>query len=262
MSISAELEKAIDVFAGRASILVALDFDGPLAPIVSQPGQARAIPEALAAIGRLNGQPGVRVAIVSGRSLGNLDEVGQMPAGVLLVGSHGVEARLDEGGDDFALTDTEQRAMDAILAGMRAVEKAWPGTRIETKPAGYTLHHRGLDEATQEGSTADIVSRVEALPEELRATVTFRRGKAVEEFSVRNATKGDAINRLREYTGADAVFYTGDDVTDEDAFAVLKSGDVSVKVGDGETRAEFRVEGAPEVAEILNRIAEHRPVAA
>ena len=63
------------------------------------------------------------------------------------------------------------------------------------------------------------------------------------EFSVRSTTKGEAVEHLRRYTGADAVFYAGDDVTDEDAFAALLPHDVGVKSGEGPTEAAFRVAG-------------------
>jgi trehalose 6-phosphate synthase/phosphatase len=78
------------------------------------------------------------------------------------------------------------------------------------------------------------------------------------EFSVRSSTKGDALAKLREYTGADRVFYAGDDVTDEDAFAVLRNDDIGLKIGQGATLAGHRVRSPKEVAEVLVRIAAFR----
>ncbi len=53
---------------------------------------------------------------------------------------------------------------------------------------------------------------------------------------MRTTTKGEAIEHLRRYTAADAVFFAGDDVTDEDAFAALIPDDVGVKSGPGRHR--------------------------
>ncbi len=85
-----------------------------------------------------------------------------------------------------------------------------------------------------------------------------RGGKDILEFAVRHVTKGDAVDRLRELRGADAVFFAGDDVTDEDAFAVLRDGDVGVKVGAGETRAGFRVTDPAALTDVLKQLARLR----
>jgi trehalose 6-phosphate phosphatase len=78
------------------------------------------------------------------------------------------------------------------------------------------------------------------------------------EFSVRGETKGDAVEHLRAYTSANAVFYAGDDVTDEDAFAALGPDDLGLKSGAGETIASHRVAGPHQVAQVLALLAEFR----
>ncbi|HEY5231196.1 MAG TPA: trehalose-phosphatase, partial [Galbitalea sp.] len=82
--------------------------------------------------------------------------------------------------------------------------------------------------------------------------------KNVLEFSVRTDTKGDALEHLRAYTSANAVFYAGDDVTDEDAFAALGPDDFGLKSGVGETVAAHRVAGPLQVAQVLALLAEFR----
>ena len=82
-----------------------------------------------------------------------------------------------------------------------------------------------------------------------------RLGKNVIEFSVRSTTKGEAVEHLRRYTRASAVFYAGDDVTDEDAFVALRADDLGVKSGDGATAADHRVGGPAEVAAVLTLLA-------
>jgi trehalose 6-phosphate phosphatase len=75
---------------------------------------------------------------------------------------------------------------------------------------------------------------------------------------VRSTTKGEALEHLRRYTAADAVFYAGDDVTDEDAFAALMPDDLGVKSGPGATEAAFRVAGPDEIALVLSTLATFR----
>ncbi len=81
-----ELVGAVREIARVKRLLVALDFDGTLAPAVDDPEQARAVPEARAAVLALLELPGTRVALVSGRSLRSLERVSGLPDSVLLVG--------------------------------------------------------------------------------------------------------------------------------------------------------------------------------
>ncbi|MCW5944629.1 MAG: trehalose-phosphatase, partial [Cryobacterium sp.] len=69
---------------------------------------------------------------------------------------------------------------------------------------------------------------------------------------------GGAIQILRARSRADSVLFIGDDVTDEDGFAVLTEGDLGVKVGSGETSAEFRIEDPSEVEELLSALVRER----
>ena len=68
-------------------------------------------------------------------------------------------------------------------------------------------------------------------------------------------TKGDALARLRRDLGARALFYAGDDVTDERAFRSLHPDDVTVRVGAGETAARFRVDDPDGLAAVLLALA-------
>ena len=125
---------------------------------------------------------------------------------------------------------------------------------VEPKPAGYALHTRLATERSSR--IAHLVAVAELRAEAPGATV--RLGKNVIEFSVRSTTKGEAVEHLRRYTRATAVFYAGDDVTDEDAFTALGPGDLSLKSGSGRTVAAHRVPGPAEVAAVLARLASLR----
>jgi trehalose 6-phosphate phosphatase len=88
--------------------------------------------------------------------------------------------------------------------------------------------------------------------------VFLKTGKRVLETSVVNASKGEGLTFLRQITGATAVLFAGDDVTDEDALGRLEPGDVGVKVGLDFTQAEFRVEAPAHVAELLEALLQER----
>jgi trehalose-phosphatase len=88
--------------------------------------------------------------------------------------------------------------------------------------------------------------------------VGVKHGKDVLELTVVDTDKGTALRRLRQALGVDAVLFVGDDLTDEDAFAVLDEHDVGVKVGDGPTVAAFRVPDVDTVAALLTELSVRR----
>ena len=245
------LRDALARLARTDRLLVALDFDGTLAPEVDDPSTARATPEARAAVGRLIGLPATRVAMVSGRSLADLERVARFGDEVLLVGSHGIELRLDEPDDVIALDAEERAQLDVLEAVLGQVADTLDDVRLEQKPAGFALHTRLAGE--RQSRVAHLVALGEVEAEAPDAKV--RLGKNVIEFSVRTTTKGEAVEHLRRYVRATAVLYAGDDVTDEDAFAALGDGDLGLKSGAGETVAAFRVAGPAEVAQALAELA-------
>lgn len=248
------LDEALRELARVKRLLVALDFDGTLAPEVDSPERARALPEAHDAVLALDGMPGTRVALVSGRAIGSLIEVSDLPDTVLLVGSHGIELRLDDPDAQVSLDTAEIEQVEVLHEVLGEVADEFDQVWLESKPAGFALHTRL---ATEENSRlAHLVALSEAQAE--IENLTVRKGKNVLEFAVRSTTKGEAVEHLRRYTAADAVFYAGDDVTDEDAFAALLPHDVGVKSGAGETEAAFRVGGPEEIAVVLSTLAGYR----
>lgn len=235
-------------------LLVALDFDGTLAPEVDSPEQARALPEARDAVLRLNALGSTRVALVSGRALRSLIHVSQVPDDVLLIGSHGIELRLDDPDARLALDTAELERVDVLEDVLSRVADSIDDVWLEAKPAGFALHTRL---ATEENSRLAHLVALRDTAAELD-DLTIRRGKNVLEFAVRSTTKGEAIEHLRRYTAADAVLFAGDDVTDEDGFAALQPHDIGIKVGPGETAAGYRVAGPEEISVALTSLATFR----
>jgi trehalose 6-phosphate phosphatase len=254
LGLGRELVGSLREIARVSRLLVALDFDGTLAPEVDDPEQARALPEAKSAVMSLLELPNTRVALISGRSLASLEAVTGLPDSALLVGSHGIEIRLDHPEDTVSLDTTELRQVDVLNEVLGEVADSFDHVWLESKPAGFALHTRL---ATDHNSrVAHLVALSEATAEVDNLKV--RHGKDVLEFSVRGTTKGDAVEHLRGYTKASAVFYAGDDVTDEDAFAALGPDDFGLKSGPGETIAAHRVQGPKQVAQVLALLAEFR----
>ena len=253
-AIERALDGALQRLAAADVLLVALDFDGNISVHVDDPEAAGPIPEAAEAIESLSALRDTSVALVSGRAIESLVAVSGAGDHILLAGSHGAEYRMEVGAPPLSLSTEELADVERLGIILHDVASRHPGTAVETKPAGHALHLRNADDEVALDAQHDVRRRVLAeLP-----GVTARPGKDVEEFSILGATKGDAIERIRAHVGATGTFYSGDDLTDEDAFRALHDGDVGVKVGPGDTLAPFRVPAPMDVAVVLTRLAELR----
>lgn len=242
------LDRALAEFARVPRVLLAVDFDGTLAPFVTDPTTARAVPGSLEAVRRAAGLPGVTAAVVSGRDLATLERVTGLHEDepVVLIGSHGAEVR----GGAGPLTAERATALARVTADLEAVARDHRPARIEHKVTAVALHTRGLPEAVAAPALAaarEVATR--------HTGVDVLAGKDVVELSVVEASKGAALLALAAARGAEATAYLGDDVTDERAFAVLApdAGDVTVKVGEGDTAARFRVPDIASVVGVLER---------
>ncbi|OZM82670.1 trehalose-phosphatase [Pseudonocardia sp. MH-G8] len=246
-----DLDAAARELARVPRLLVALDFDGVLAPIVDVPSQARPLPATAAAIDALAALPDTTVALLSGRGLADLAAVSGFGRPIRLVGSHGGEF---DDGDASSLLDHAQRdRLERLAAELRELVAGEPGVTLEDKPAGVAVHVRN---APPEVGTR-VLDAVRAGPA-ARHGVAVTPGKAVLDLSVVTMDKGAALEVLRERADAGAVLFAGDDVTDETAFARLRPGDVGVKVGPGDTAAEHRVDGPPDVGALLELLVQQR----
>ena len=246
--LDAGLREALAAVAAVGTLLVACDVDGTLAPIVDHPSDAVPDVDALKALTALAALPRTTVALVSGRPLLDLRTMTALGPEILLVGSHGAEH-----GDYVSVPPARALVLEQVLRDVRVIADGVPGVLLEEKAdrrrgARAQREPRGCRTGHLRGGRGPV----------LAPGVRTTHGKEVVELSVVDADKGRALDRLRADTGADAVVYAGDDVTDEWAFARLDAPDVSIKVGPGETGARFRVAATGSMLPLLRLLVDAR----
>jgi trehalose-phosphatase len=238
------LRAAIGRIARAPQLLVASDYDGVLAPIVEDPNKAVPLPEAVAAIRALAALPQTTVAVVSGRALRDLATLSRLPSEVYLIGSHGSEFDV---GFVESLDPVMVELHDRLVAELRAITRNKSGVRLEIKPASVAVHTR----TAPRDVAYSVIEAVRSGPATWSG-VTVTEGKEVIELAViTNKNKGTAVDALRTQHSASAVLFMGDDVTDENAFKVLHGPDVGIKIGPGETAAQYRVADPVEAVRAL-----------
>ena len=229
------LHQAVAELMRHKRVLVGVDFDGTLAPLVRHPDDARPEPRAIAAIQNLIDRDRVHVVVISGRAHTDLTaRIGDLP-GALLIGEHG-----NDMGQPFEIPQVLADARSFVVR----LHEQFPTAAIEQKPRSVTFHTRNLDDDDKAEVRDAMVKWATG-----RESMLLLEGKEVFELTVATKTKGDAIAELA--VGMDGTLFIGDDVTDETVFRKLGVNDVSVKVGDGPTEAEYRVSGVAEVVELL-----------
>ena len=251
-----DLRIALRAFGARDRVLVAVDFDGTLAPLVSDPLHATAVPGGLEVLRDAATLAGVTAAVVSGRDLATLEMLTAIGPddGVILVGSHGAQTtRADRAARVATAGTTSRDEAEAALLGtvreeLESIRSRYPAVRLEHKPSAVALHTRDVEPPTAEAATRAANEAARRHP-----GVHLIPGKEVVELSVSQADKGTALADLALASRSSATLYVGDDATDERAFAALHptSGDVTIKVGAGETVALHRVPDPEAVVELL-----------
>lgn len=201
-----------------------LDLDGTLFELVDSPEDVRADHRTRALIGQLLQHMNGRVAVVSGRSLAQIDDMlGDAARALWISGSHGCENRWD------GVTQSPPRpaALDDIAASFRDFARDGPGVLVEQKSLGVALHYRMAPEA--EASALALAQELAGLHD-----LYLQHGKSMVELRVGSANKGSAIRAMMAHprlAGTTPVF-AGDDVTDEPGFAaVLDLGGHGILVG-------------------------------
>lgn len=228
-----------------------LDMDGTLIEIAETPDGIVVDETLLGLVWRLHRVCGGAVALVSGRSLADLDRrVGAQRGefALAMAGQHGLERR---SGSGRVLTQgAPSAAKDKIALHFAPVVARYPGLRLEDKGLTLAIHYR------QAPQLASFVHRtLRNLLKGQKDGLYLQKGKRVVEVKPAGFDKGSAIAEYMKeapFEGRRPVF-VGDDVTDEHGFAVVNRLDgVSVKVGPGTTTARYRL---PDVAAVRDWLA-------
>lgn len=236
----AENQDPPEVDPGAAAFF--LDFDGTLVGIAPRP-DAVAVPQRLPGLlDLLHDATGGALAVVSGRTLAELEDYLPSFPGAL-VGSHGAERR--------GVASPEPPAgLAALQSDLRRAAEA-EGLLCEIKARGGALHFREVPERAAAARAA-----AEALAASYAGFVV-QPAKMAFELKPADATKDAAVAALMAdggFAGRRPV-YVGDDATDEPAMAwVLAEGGLAVKVGEGDSVAPLRLAGPDAVLDWLERL--------
>jgi len=227
-----------------SNVVVAFDYDGTLAPIVKNPSRARMRPTTRALFQQVAER--YPCVVISGRSQKEvLKLLGEIPV-LAVAGNHGLEPWQGESPYEDVVAGWKPHLTKA-LAGIA-------GVKIEDKRFSLAIHYRAA--RAKQRAVAAIHAAAEAL-----ADVRLVGGKQVVNLIPLGApNKGTALERLRKRLHCDTAIYVGDDVTDEDVFALEGPGLLGVRVGaHRSSQAAYYLRDQRQIDALLRALLEARP---
>lgn len=212
------------------------DIDGTLLDFAARPSGVKLDAELRDLIERLYRAAGNAVALISGRSIRDVDRLfphAQLP----VAGQHGTERRDAEGRVSQHAFPVER--LGVARARLAEAVARHPELWIEDKGLSLALHYRGAPRLAAHAHRLMAKVQTEAGP-----AFCLQAGKRIVELKPAGRDKGVAVQEFMQeapFRGRVPVF-VGDDVTDEYGFKMVnRLGGHSVKVGPGPTEARWRV---------------------
>jgi trehalose 6-phosphate phosphatase len=195
---------------------ILLDIDGTLLDLMPTPREVWVPPGLAKTLDRLLVRTNGALALVSGRSLNDIDLI-FAPEQFPVVGGHGAEMRIDPENESVA---SHAPPMDKELKRrLAAIAKLSPGILLEDKGYSLALHYRLAPHAEKAIYAAVSLIRAD-LP---NAPIEVLPGKCVCEIKHSGFTKATGVRELMThgpFKGRRPLFI-GDDVTDETVFGIM-----------------------------------------
>lgn len=226
--------------------LFLLDYDGTLVPFTSNPKKSTPSQQLLDSLVKLAQHPSNIVVVISGRSKEFLDKY-LSNKNVFLISNHGLSGTYPDAKWKKYANSVSHWKNDVIKLFQLF---SLPGSIIEEKDNSVAWHYRKV-------SLPGITEWKNSLVKSLQKFVTngnceILQGDCVVEIKPANYNKGIISERIISETRPDFILALGDDITDETIFNILKTDDISIKVGHKETNAKYFIQCQTQVMSLID----------
>ena len=243
--LSAEGRAELDAFAS-GNVLLGFDYDGTLAPIATTPSRAAMASSTHALLMEVSRR--YPCAILSGRSRADvIGFVKELPL-LRIVGNHGLEQEAPPKGSSRAQVAQWLRK---LAPRCREIEGAW----IEDKQWSLAVHYRDAERPAQ------ARKQILAAGKDLHGARVLHGKKVVNFVPEGAANKGAALSEVRRQLACDSAIYIGDDITDEDVFAMEQPGVLlAIRVGRSrKSSARWCLQRQADIDRLLDLLLQLRP---
>lgn len=229
--------------------LVLLDYDGTLVRFFPKPEMARPDQKIKDLLSRITHDSKTTVAIVSGRDHITMDKwFGDLP--LTLIAEHGAFIKQTQWKSQVVSAPAWKGDVKAMITRFA---EAHQGSFIEEKPLGIVWHYRNMDEQAGFDASKSLMAQLKSYLMDAKAVVLD--GSKVVEIKPAGSDKGQVLSSVFDLAEYDFVLAIGDDRTDEDLFDALDDRKAyTIKVGEGPTKARYRVQGVEDVVALLSQL--------
>jgi trehalose 6-phosphate synthase/phosphatase len=233
--------------AGRRCIM--LDYDGTLAPYQKVPSLATPSEELLLLLKQLANDPANEVVIISGRDANTLDKwLGHLP--LTLVAEHGASVKYkNEDWKEQVTMSTEWK--DQIRPLMQLFVDRCAGSFIEEKKSTLAWHYRNTHPELGFARSRELLNSLMQLI--TNTSLQAIDGNKVIEVRMIGVDKGATAINLVGNLEPDFILCIGDDTTDEDMFRLLRDKGYTIRIGRGNTAAQYTIMSQKDVFPFLKR---------
>lgn len=226
-----------------------LDYDGTLVPFARHPREATPDKNLMKLLALLASQHNTEVTIISGRDSTILEEwFDDLP--INLVAEHGASIRYTGQAWEHEQS-LDQTWKPLIRPIFNMFVQRCPGSFVEEKNHTLAWHYRNVDAELGFARSRELLDNLFHMIRNAQLQVID--GNKVIEARVAGVDKGVASLKLLNKKPADFVLVIGDDKTDEDMFVALEQLAITVKVGQGITRARYILPTQKDVIELITK---------
>lgn len=238
----------IKTFESSDQRMIFLDYDGTLVGFNEDPTKCAPDAELIEILTQYTSDPRNHIIVISGRDKGTLGEwLGELRMD--LIAEHGTWFR-SYGGDWVEIERLDSAWKDAARETLTFYVDRTPGSFIEEKDHTLVWHYRKVETGLGKLRSRELVSQ---LKHELQNKgLSILDGNKVVEIKPEKVNKGRAAERWVAAYEPSFIMAAGDDKTDEDTFAALPKGSITIKVGPGHSKAKYGVRDYQHFREFLN----------
>ncbi len=247
-------------FRSLRGIYLFLDYDGTICPLSKETYHPVLSPAMREMLQKLNRKPCFRVALISGRSIKDLKKKIGLRS-LVYSGNHGLEITGPGICFESPVKAAQKKIIDKLILRFKEQFSDIPGLLVNDKGLSVSLHYRFASPAQKKRIHGNYLEIIQPFLD--RGEITVFSGKKIHEVKPNvQWNKGSAVEWLLNHEKENKKelpllpIYLGDDVTDEDAFRVLSTKGLTIRVGGSKpgSHARYFMSDITEVLSFLKRL--------